>query len=293
MVTNKITFRKNVVILKTKLKHNEIQLEEKRILDEVVNFLNKNRIKYCLFGGTLLGAIRHQGFIPWDDDIDIAIPRPDYDKLQNIIKNNNKLGNNLYFHSYELKNLNMPFTKVYNYNIEIFDWRYKDKYEKYLWIDIFPIDGLPSDEKENILLFKKRDRLKKIMMYRKMSIKYMFINKEKVLKNIIKFIIKIIYSILPERLITSKIIELNKNNYEDCEYAGNLVWGYGVKERMDKKIFEEYIDVEFEGSTFKGLANYDKYLTNIYGDYMTLPPVDKRITHNFEAWRIDDEKDKE
>ncbi len=268
----------------------EIQLEEKKILDEVVKFLDKNKIKYILCGGTLLGAIRHKGFIPWDDDIDIAIPRPDYNKLQNIIKQNNRLGDNLYFHSYELKNLNMPFTKVYNHEIGIYDWRYSDKYEKYLWIDIFPIDGLPSEDKENILLFKKRDKLKKIMMYRKMSMKYIFINRKKIFNNIIKFIIKIIYNILPERLITSKIIELNNNNYDNSNYAGVYVWGYGPRERMEKSIFEEYIDVSFEGTKYKSIKDYDKYLTNIYGDYMKLPPIDERITHNIEAWRIDDEE---
>lgn len=270
------------IILNTR----EIQLEEKKVLDEVVKFLDKNRINYFLCGGTLLGAIRHKGFIPWDDDIDIAIPRPDYNKLQSLIKNNNRLNNNLYFHSYELGNLNMPFTKVYNHDIVIFDWRYNDKYEKYLWIDIFPVDGLPNTEKETIKLFKRRDFWKKIMMYRKMSFKYLFKSKN-LLKNTIKFLLKIIFFLLPERLISSIIIKNNKNKYEESIYIGDYSWGYGPQERMKKRIFEEYIDVEFEGSKYKGLKNYDYYLTKIYGDYMTLPPKDKRITHNFKAWRVD------
>ena len=265
----------------------EIQLEEKKILDEVVEFLNKNKIRYTLCGGTLLGAIRHKGFIPWDDDIDIAIPRPDYDKLHSIIKNNNILDNNLYFHSYELCNLNMPFTKVYNHNIEINDWRFKDKYEKYLWIDIFPVDGLPENDEENVLLFKKRDKLKKIMMYRKMSMKYVFKNKKMVLNNIVKFFIKIIYNILPERLLTSKIIKLNNYDYNTSNYVGVYAWGYGSRERMEKDVFEEFIDVEFEGTKYKSIKKYDTYLSRIYGDYMKLPPKEKRVTHNFDAWRVD------
>ena len=277
--------------MKDILSSREIQLEEKKILDDIVFFLNENNIRYTLCGGTLIGAIRHKGFIPWDDDIDIAIPRPDYEKLQSIIKNNSKIGENLYFHSYELKNLNMPFTKVYNHDIEIYDWRFKDKYEKYLWIDIFPIDGLPNSDEETKELFKKRDIWKKILLYRKMSLKYIFLNKKKIINNIIKLFINLIYNILPERLITSKIIKLNKNNYNDSKYAGVYSWGYGPREKMEKEVFEEYIDVEFEGSIYKSIKDYNTYLSKIYGDYMTLPPEEKRVTHSFKAWRVDkDEK---
>ena len=265
----------------------EIQYEEKKILDEVVNFLNKNKINYFLCGGSLLGAIRHKGFIPWDDDIDIAIPRPDYNKLQELIKKNNILSESLYFHSYELGNLNMPFTKVYNHSIEIYDWRYTDKYEKYLWVDIFPVDGMPDTDDETIKLFKKRDFWKKILSYRKMSLKCIFMNKN-VFTNILKYLLKIIFLILPEKFLPKKIINLNKCNYVDSSYTGVYTWGYGPRERMKKEIFEEYILVDFEGTKYNGLKNYDKYLTNVYGDYMKLPPKEKRITHSFKAWRVDE-----
>ena len=264
----------------------EIQLEEKKILDIVVDFLDKNNIDYFLYAGTLLGAVRHKGFIPWDDDIDIGMTRKNYDKLQKIIKDNNKLNDNVFFHSYEAKNLNMPFTKVYNHKIEIFDWRYNDKYEKYLWIDIFPIDSLP-DEQTTIEIFKKRDFWKKIMMYRKMSFKYLLANKTP-FKNITKLLLKLIFNILPEKIITKKILGINKYRYNNTGYSGDFVWGYGPKERMKNNIYEEYINIEFEGSYYKGLKKYHEFLTNIYGDYMKLPPKKNRITHSFKAWRVDE-----
>ena len=174
--------------MKKYLNTREIQLEEKKILDQVVEFLDKNDLKYSLCAGTLLGAIRHKGFIPWDDDIDIMMSRPEYNKLQELIKNNsNILGDNLYFHSVELHNLNMPFTKVYNHNVEINDWRYNDIYEKYLWIDIFPIDGFPDNVGECKKWFEKRNSIKKILAYRKMSNKFILSKKNILIKTVIFF----------------------------------------------------------------------------------------------------------
>lgn len=279
--------------MKETLSAREIQLEEKKILDQVVVFLEKNKLNYFLCGGTLLGAIRHKGFIPWDDDIDIAMPRPDYDKMQKLINNNNNiLGKRLYFHSIESKNLNMPFTKVYNHDIEIYDWRYKDKYEKYLWIDIFPIDGFPENDDECKKWFKKRNNYRKIMLYKKMSNEFIF-SKKGIIKKLIKFILKYFSKIFPENFLSKKIISLTKKySYETSKYTGCYVWGYGPQEKMKKEDYEKYIDVEFEGAKYKGIKEYDKYLTNLYKDYMQLPPEEKRVTHNFKAWRIEDEKDK-
>ena len=268
----------------------EIQQEEKKILDNVVKILNNNNLRYFLCGGTLLGAVRHKGFIPWDDDIDIAMPRPDYDKLQQLlIKNKIECPNKLSFHSLSLKNLNFPFIKVYNHCIEIYDYRYEDRFEKYLWIDIFPIDGFPESNKECIKWFKKRNKYKKMLGYRKMSNKFIFENKKNLLKNITKFVFKYICKIIPENFFAKKIDKLSKKYpYDSSRYAGCFSWGYGPQEKMEKKEFEEYIDVEFEESIYKSIKNYDLYLTNLYGDYMTLPPEDKRVTHSFEAWRVEE-----
>ena len=269
----------------------EIQLEEKNILDHVVRFLDKNNINYSLCGGTLLGAIRHKGFIPWDDDIDILMTRPEYDKLQEIIKKDNSiLGNNLYFHSVESNNSNMPFTKVYNHNIRAFDWRYKDKYEKYLWIDIFPIDGFPESDDECKKWFKKRNNIKRMFLYNKMNIKFLF-SKKGFIKTIVRLSIKIASLFFKDNYYAKKIISLGKKYpYETSKYTGCYVWGYGPQEKMKKEDYEKYIDVEFEGTKYKGLKEYDKYLTNLYKDYMQLPPEEKRVTHSFKAWRVEDEK---
>ena len=272
------------------LKLSEIQLEEKKILDEVVKFLDNNKIKYFLTYGTLIGAIRHKGFIPWDDDIDIAVPRDDYDRLVSLFKDNsNLLGNNLYFHSFELGNLNMPFAKVYNRDIEVYDWSYNEKAEKNLWIDIFPIDGYPESDDEFIKWNKKKLRLKSLILYRKMTLKRILKNKKKIIFVLPKILLKIVLNILPERFLSKKIVKLTeKYPYDKSKYAGCYVWSSNLGEKMLKKDFEEYTKVDFEGSKYNALKKYDKYLSQVYGDYMTLPPEEKRITHNFKAWRVDE-----
>lgn len=268
----------------------EIQLAEKDMLDAVVKILDENNLEYSLFGGTLIGAIRHKGFIPWDDDIDIVMPRKDYDRLQEIIlKNKNILEGNLHFHSQELKNLNFPFTKVYNYDILTHDWRYNDKYEKYLWIDIFPLDGLPEDDTKCEKMFKKELIYRKLLSCRKSNLKFLFHNKKQLPFNILKFFLKIFLNIIPSKVILNGYArQIKKYPYDECSYVGCFTFGYGPCERIKKESLG-YIDVEFEGSIYKGFKNYDEYLTNVYGDYMQLPPEDKRASHNIEAWMDNDE----
>lgn len=269
----------------------QIQTEESKILFETINYLNKNNISYSLAGGTALGAIRHKGFIPWDDDIDIFISRPDYNKLQNLLKENNNISGNLYAHSYELKNLNLPFTKIYNYNIYYDDNMFYGKNEKYLWIDIFPIDGMPEDDNECMKLYKKNRRYKKLIFLKKQKLSTIFNNDKSRLYNCLRCVKKFLTYLLPTRYYVRKIIFLTKKYpYEKSSLVGNLVWGYGPQERMTKKESKTYIKTNFENIEVTMFKSYDKYLKNIYGNYMELPPQEKRITHSFKAWRKEDEK---
>ncbi|MDO4987068.1 MAG: LicD family protein [Candidatus Saccharibacteria bacterium] len=258
----------------------EIQLEELKILDVVVAFLNKNHLSYFLCGGTLLGAVRHHGFIPWDDDIDIALPRPDYEKLIQLTKNTH-LDQNINILSYENSKLPYPFIKAVNTKIII---KSKSTDDKNLWIDIFPLDGLPSDSniaKRHI----KRTMLYKGIMFLKQTSFHDLIHRNKSLANrILCVFLKPIASIFSKNFCTRHLIKNAKTYpYKDAEYCGIYAWGYGIRERAKKEVFEPK-PLDFEGKKFNGIKGYDIYLTNLYGDYMTPPPKKNRIQHDTQAF---------
>lgn len=267
----------------------EIQMEEKNILEETIKFLNKNNIKYSVCGGTMLGAVRHKGFIPWDDDIDIFIPRDDYQKLISLLeKNSCKL------HSYRaisvlLKNSYCPFIKIVNEKILTNNERMASSKQLPLWIDIFPIDGMPENEYDTKKLYAKIAKYRNLYMLKGYNYKYV-LKSTTAIKVMPKLILKAILQLIPHRLISRKMDTIAKTfSYSTATYVGGVLWGYGPQERLLKKDVL-WKDFDFEDLKVKGLANYDTYLSNIYGDYMTLPPEEKRATHEFKAWRKDDER---
>ena len=149
----------------------EIQYEEKEMLKKVVDFFNEQDMTYYLWAGTFLGAVRHKGFIPWDDDIDLAMTRPEYNKfLAYLKKNNNKISDNLEVIGLELGNSDFPILKVINKNVKVDEI---EQCDEYLWIDIFPLDATPQDNKKfykrvaflnKIFILKRQQRLHQNLM---------------------------------------------------------------------------------------------------------------------------------
>ena len=120
----------------------EIKKELCSMMKTLDMYLDNHNIKYSIMAGTLLGAVRHQGFIPWDDDIDIAIFRDDYDKLVAILRNDRFISNNLVASGFEIDKTEMPFIKIYNNNIFVHDDLKRT--DSKLWIDVFPFDYIPN-----------------------------------------------------------------------------------------------------------------------------------------------------
>lgn len=264
-----------------KMNLKDIQDTELQILKHFISICEKHDLRYYLAGGTLLGAVRHHGFIPWDDDIDVLMPRPDYDKLQKLSKEVNV--NNYRLASHELHNLNYPFCKIYDVSTAINKAFEDDETEKHLWIDVFPLDGLPESDKETRQIFRKSLMMRKILTT--------VHSKDGTGKSQLKAMFKPVFKKIFSRFVGMKKAVSNIDrfarsySFDDHEYVGGIVWGYGPQEKMKKSEYIPVIKVPFEDIEANAPGCYEKYLTALYGDYMKLPPKEKRITHDMDAWR--------
>lgn len=260
----------------------EIKKEELDILLTFKGLCNRLHLRYTLIGGTLLGAIRHQGFIPWDDDIDVGMPRNDYMKLIDFARHNHSL-QGLGFEDIYLAPLEeSTFIKLISTKVHVQE-RFNQN-QGHLWIDIMPIDGLPNSATATQKLYRR------VTFYRKI-LGMSYANPDEgatPLRKIVKRCFQLIdrNHWLGKRAM-HKINRIAKENpYGSTEFVGVLTNGlYGPGERMPIKGYEDTVEVTFEGERFKAMSCWDSYLTGIYGDYMTLPPVEKRVNHQMKAWR--------
>ena len=239
------------------------------IVDEVDAFCRENDIRYALSYGSLLGAVRHGGFIPWDDDLDLSMPYPDMIRFKET------------FHSKNLQYCDLDTVK--NYQFSFSRIAYKPTYNKVgliakdygVNVDVYPVVGCPESDSEVEAFFEKIKEIgktkKQFNVWRSRLVKYLPIN-------------------------TIPGCEAAVRKYRDCIFQypfegakryfhnGGPIKLYQV---FDYDVFENLVDIEFEGHRYLAPAKYDDYLTHIYGDYMTPPPEDKRHPNHVQRyyWR--------
>lgn len=244
------------------------------ILIDIAGFCEKNNIRYFLSVGTLLGAIRHHGFIPWDDDIDIMMPRPDYKRLLNEYNGKYKIlkpeaGRLYYAKAYDTNTIRYETGVDYHKNKPIG-----------VDIDIFPLDGIVNDPVIVEKMYKKECFLETLLRLSNQPIFYR--------KNPLKAFNRIVPRIIGSKNIV-RMIEKNAQtyDYDSSDFVVRMRWSpHGFTGALPKSIYEtDY--AEFEGHRFRIPKGYDAWLTAFFGDYMTLPPEEERKpSHRSEVYYV-------
>lgn len=277
-----------------KITNYELKKIEIEILKNIADYCDNNGLRYYLCGGTLIGAIRHKGFVPWDDDIDIIMPRPDFMKFIELFNSSNK---------YYKVNCIFNNPKWYSTFAEVEDIRTIKTYNSFnlneihgVNIDIFITDGSPNNYFIRRIFWVVNNVLARILTlsHQNFTISKHYndvdtrnANLKKYLRTAIKFI-AIPFArctrIFNLAMIINKIamhFDINKS-----EYIGVSTFPhYGYRECVKAKNFLPIEKREFEGDLFNTPKNYHEYLSNLYGDYMKLPPKEKQVSHhNFIAY---------
>lgn len=250
----------------------ELQAIEVEMLIEVDRICKKCGIKYCISAGTQLGAIRHKGFIPWDDDVDVAFLRPEYEKFRGACKT--ELDHErFYFQDYRnTKGYRWGYGKLRRKNTRFVRLGQEHMpYVQGIFIDIMPYDNVP----DNYLIRKVHNF--QCFLYRKCFWAPLGKLQEKGIK---KFVYKVLDKIPDKKLYTSYSKFIVKSNKKKTKRVRILTFPVpGNKNGYLRSCFTSLVLTEFEGVQFMGMRDYDAYLKYKYGNYMEFPPIEKRKVH--------------
>ncbi len=258
----------------------EIRPIQLGILDAITKFCDEHGIRYYISGGTLLGAVRHGGYIPWDDDIDINLPRPDCDKL--IALSGGKIGDHIEIGSPDgpIRH-SVPFVRAYDtdYLLRIESRQGAVRAYSNVCIDIFPIDGLPKREwlsRFHYFLAKTLVILRRVAYYRQLP-------ETRDWHRTLRAVAYLPAKAVGWRTWNNLLQKLSRMyDYETSEKVGVVCCGIHTnEERMGRDVYGEAGQLAFEGRVYASPNKPEVYLTSIYGDYMKLPPAEKQIRRHF------------
>ena len=272
-------------------KLSRLQEAELKIFKEFITICEKEKLKWFICGGSFLGAIRHQGFIPWDDDVDVAMPRPDFEKFLKIAPA--YLSNQLYLSTYKLGRKHYTLVAmIINKNKEFTLNNSAKQVKTGAWMDILVIDGAPPEG------IKRKVFKIKYLYYRMMNQFAHFnevvnLNKKRPWYELVAIKFAQISNI-EAHLNGIKIGDrfhalLKRNPYDSSKEVATFMGAAKMHEILPREVYGEGTDYMFEGIKVKGPDQADTYLTHFYGDYMTPPPEAERNRHNVKLGEYTDE----
>ena len=261
---NKITLKKE--------ERARVQKTALEALVEIDRICRKNNIKYTLAYGTMIGAVRHQGFIPWDDDVDICMLRDDYAKFKKICET--ELNEKYFYQSHDTDKEYYHLYDKIRVNGTVFKEAFQADYNIHqgVYVDIFPIDYLPDNNLKRTLQYYK------VRFFRTgLMAKYGVLSSRHGKKKFAARILRILYAPFSlERLY--KYACKTAMRYDDKKRKDTS--NFYIKSGFPREFYEDIKEVTFEGHTMMLSTHYDKMLSTIYGDYMKLPPENKRVTQH-------------
>lgn len=256
----------------------EIQSITLAIMKEIHGFCMIHGIRYSLACGTLLGAVRHGGFIPWDDDIDIMMPRPDYERFIKTFSSEQyqvtSLDDNEYYY---------PYAKVFDTRTFLKEELIRSYDGLGVFVDIFPVDGVPQSSFQQRVVHTKQRFLYKLHM----SMKYPFSREWGAAKNCLIACSRTVGLFVPLRTILLKLDRQARNISFDTTKESAVLTGDSRVVLLPPHAFDELIETNFEDTLLCAVKDHHHYLSSLYGDYMELPSMkDRKSEHRYEAgWK--------
>lgn len=261
----------------------KLQLIELDLLKYFSDICEKHNLRYIMCGGTMLGAIRHKGFIPWDDDLDVAMPRPDYDKFAEVVLD--ELGDRYQFLSYKTdESYHRNFNRIVDTKVIVHNCSNSKELLECAWLDIFPLDGMPESRIRQRIHFWRLTFSRFLFhascfeemvnlnrpgrpWYQKVAIRFLSITH------------------FGSKMNTRKLMESIENglknyDYDKGKWIVSFFGSYMTKEIFEKRLIGNGTKYQFENLMLFGPDLYDEFLSHFYGDYMTVPPDAQKDKHN-------------